>query len=99
MRFATEERDRHKQALNHIPKGEGYESRMKEPFNPPKCAMPSNKGNKKTTTKPFMYLDVNISAGKTGRIALYRNDDPIDKARSFAQTFQLNEEMEEGLIN
>lgn len=99
MRFATEERERHKQALNHIPKGEGYEARMKEPFNPPKCAMLNSKGKKKVSNKPFMYLDVNISAGKTGRIALYRSDDPVEKARSFAQTFQLNEEMEEGLIN
>ena len=69
MRFATEERERHKHALTHIPAGEGYETRMKEPFNPPRCAISNNKNKKKAAEKPFMYLDVNISAGKTGRIA------------------------------
>lgn len=101
MRFATEEREKKKEALEHIPAGEGYEQRMKEPFNPPRCAQIVGKENKKSSkkVKPFMYLDVNISAGKTGRIALYKDDDPVLKGQSFAQTFQLNEEMEEGLIN
>merc|ERR1711935_736352 len=85
MRFATEERERTKEALNHIPVGENYENRMKEPFNPPRCALVESKNKK--VEKPFMYLDVNISAGKTGRIALHRTDDPVDKGRSFAQTF------------
>jgi hypothetical protein len=86
MRFATEERERSKVALNHIPVGENYEARMKEPFNPPRCAVADPKNKK--AEKPFMYLDVNISAGKTGRIALHKHDDPVDKGRSFAQTFQ-----------
>lgn len=70
---------------------------MKEPFNAPRCANLTPK--KQEVMKPFMYLDVNIGLGKTGRVALHKGDDPMEKARSFAQTFQLNEEMEEGLCN
>ena len=95
MRFATEERCRKEEALTHIPCGERYEERMKEPFNPPKCAQ--SKTKPKEHEKPFMYLDVNIGPGKTGRVSLYKGDDPQYKARSFAQVYQLNEEMEEGL--
>jgi hypothetical protein len=36
---------------------------------------------------------------RTGRIGIYKDDDPVVKARNFAVTFQLNEEMEEGLCN
>ncbi|EAR99726.1 hypothetical protein TTHERM_00591620 (macronuclear) [Tetrahymena thermophila SB210] len=42
--------------------------------------------------EPIMYLDVNITTSKKGRIALYKGDDYKKVARDFAQIYRLNQE-------
>ncbi len=40
-----------------------------------------------------MYVDVNITPTKTGRIGIYEGDNVKDLARNFQKTFQLNNGM------
>jgi hypothetical protein len=40
-----------------------------------------------------MYVDVNITPTKTGRIGIYEGDDVTELARNFQRTFQLNKTM------
>ena len=95
MRYAFYDKMEQKMRLEHIPKGENYEALRNMPMNPPKCSM----NYIIRSEEPFLYLDVNIGNNKTGRIGLAPNDDPEEKARSFAITFQLNDDMERGLYS
>ena len=45
-----------------------------------------------------MYVDVNITPTKTGRIGIYEGDDIKEVAKNFARTFQLNSSMYQMLI-
>ena len=40
-----------------------------------------------------MYVDVNITPTKTGRIGIYEGDDVRELAKNFQRTFQLNSAM------
>ena len=40
-----------------------------------------------------MYVDVNITPTRTGRIGIYEGDDVRDIAKNFKKTFQLNNAM------
>ncbi|KAL4486094.1 hypothetical protein ABPG72_004028 [Tetrahymena utriculariae] len=42
--------------------------------------------------EPIMYLDVNITTSKKGRIALYKGDDYKRVAKDFAKIYRLNQE-------
>ncbi|KAL4435957.1 hypothetical protein ABPG74_022192 [Tetrahymena malaccensis] len=42
--------------------------------------------------EPIMYLDVNITTSKKGRIALYKGDDYKKVAKDFAKIYRLNQE-------
>ena len=42
---------------------------------------------KKRKKKLLMYVDVNITPTKTGRIGIYEGDDIKETARNFAKTF------------
>jgi len=103
MRYANEAKQQKKKMLDHIPKGENYERRKTEKVKIPTCAR--KRSFKKG--RALVYLDINVAPGKycvrtyrrTGRLGIYEHDNPCEKARSFAQAFQLNEEVEEGLCN
>ena len=95
MRYAYYQRIKQKQKAEKIPIGEKYEYLRSLPINPPKCAM----NYIIRTDEPFLYLDINIGGGKTGRIGLKSDDDPYLKAKEFAIAFQINEEMETGLAS
>lgn len=43
--------------------------------------------------KLLMYVDVNITPTKTGRIGIYEGDDVRDLAKNFQRAFQLNGQM------
>ena len=43
--------------------------------------------------KLIMYVDVNITPTKTGRIGIYEGDSIKDLARNFQKAFQLNNNM------
>ena len=43
---------------------------------------------------PLLYVDVNLGQGRTGRIGIYRGDDPVVLAHNFATTYQLDEAQE-----
>ena len=40
-----------------------------------------------------MYVDVNITPKKSGRIGIYEGDNLKDLAKNFCKTFQLNSKM------
>lgn len=93
LRYAYYERMEQKQRSQRVSLGEKYEYLRSLPVDPPKCATNYIIRNE----EPFLYLDVNTGGGKTGRIGLKPDDDPYMRAREFAVTFQINEEMETGL--
>lgn len=93
MRYAYYEKMKRKQKIEKVPVGENYEYIKSLPINPPKCAT----NYIIRTEEPFVFLDVNVGGGKSGRIGLKPDDDPYLKAREFAVAFQLNQEMETGL--
>lgn len=53
---------------------------------------------KKKKRRLLMYVDVNITPTKTGRIGIYEGDDIKDLARNFTKAFQLNATMYNMLI-
>ena len=93
MRYAYYERMEQKQRAEKVPVGEKYEYLRNLPVDPPKCAL----NYIIRSEEPFLYLDVNTGNGRSGRIGLKPDDDPYEKAREFAVTFQINEDMETGL--
>jgi hypothetical protein len=56
--------------------------------------------DKTTTSKKkrlLLYVDVNVTPSKTGRIGIYEGDDLRLLARNFCKAFQLNKSMLESL--
>jgi len=47
---------------------------------------------------PLLYIDVNLGAGRTGRIGIYKGDDPQVLAKNFSTTYQLEPALEEKLV-
>ncbi len=94
IRYAWNQKQLKKQKLESISRGENYEYLKSLPENAPFCYQNYRIKSK----KPFLYLDINVGNGKKGKLALHVTDDPFEKARSFSMAFQLNEEMENGLV-
>lgn len=46
---------------------------------------------------PLLYMDVNLGPGKTGRIGLHQDDDPVQLAGNFARAYQLDATMRDRL--
>jgi hypothetical protein len=46
----------------------------------------------------LLYVDVNISPSKTGRIGIYEGDDLRQLAKNFCKAFQLNRDMMKALV-
>ncbi|EAR90785.1 hypothetical protein TTHERM_00140930 (macronuclear) [Tetrahymena thermophila SB210] len=49
--------------------------------------------------KPMLYVDINITKGKTGKIAIYQGDIPEDVANNFAKIYKLNTVATQKLTN
>ena len=62
MRLANQKKQKKKEMMNYMPRGENYEKRKNERVFVPRCA--TLKSKNKPKRKPFMYLDVNIAPGK-----------------------------------
>lgn len=74
--------------------GENYEKLKSMP-----CKPPSFVDAKREKKKLLMYVDVNITPTKAGRIGIYEGDNIKDLARNFQKTFQLNNGMLHMLIH
>ena len=46
----------------------------------------------------LLYVDVNVTPTKTGRIGIHVGDDIRDVARNFCKAFQLGKPMQDSLI-
>jgi len=54
----------------------------KSPFRPPEMLnRPENKH------KPFIVLDINVAAGRSGRIGICEGDNPVTLAKNFSKAF------------
>eukprot|EP01017_Pseudomicrothorax_dubius_P016654 TRINITY_DN1886_c0_g1_i2.p1 TRINITY_DN1886_c0_g1~~TRINITY_DN1886_c0_g1_i2.p1 ORF type:complete len:685 (-),score=193.71 TRINITY_DN1886_c0_g1_i2:1634-3688(-) len=93
LRYANEEAQRKKEQRERVPLGENYERLRAEKVKP--FSFLGDKGSKKAAA--FLYIDINVGNGKTGRVGLHEGDDPRVLAKNFARAFQLNKEMQKGL--
>ena len=64
--------------------GSNYEKTKQLPFKPPTFI-----NQQREKRKLAMYVDVNITPTKTGRIGIYEGDDVRDLAKNFCMTFKL----------
>ena len=67
-------------------RGEQYDRMRLAKVRPPQFASSKKKSL-------LLYVDVNITPTKTGRIGIYEGDDLKDTARNFCKTFALNKTM------
>ena len=86
VRYGYDEKIKKKTLLDYVNRGEMLEFRRAQPFNPPRCA---DNYKVKLRNEPFIYLNINVNAGKKGTIGLRIDDDPENKAEEFATEFQL----------
>lgn len=93
MRKALISSDIKKKLEQHIPCGEFYDQNKNKVFQPPSF-LSRPKAEKQ---KPIYFIDVNIAPGRSGRIALYEQDDPKQVAENFARSFQLKEQTQQEL--
>jgi len=89
LRYALDENKKKKEALEKVPTGENYEKNRNAGMKP----FTFLTKEKKSKNPPFVYVDVNVAPGRTGRIGIHEEDDPQTLARNFAVAFQLNQEM------
>lgn len=87
MRKAHLERISKKQEAERIPCGENYEKMRRRTV-----AEFSFLSRPRQKRELLVYVDVELSGGKTGRIAVHRDDDPVVLARNFAKTFGIGAE-------
>jgi hypothetical protein len=89
LRYAVDENKKKKEALEKIPAGENYERIRNEKIKP----FTFLTKEKKHKNPPFVYVDVNVGPGRSGRIGIHEDDDPKILAKNFAIAFQLNQEL------
>jgi len=89
LRYALDENKKKKEALEKVPAGENYDKLRNEKVKP----FTFLTKEKKHKHPPFVYVDVNVGPGRTGRIGIHEDDDPKILAKNFAIAFQLNQEM------
>lgn len=88
MRKITEEKKIKEEELQKKVTGENYDKIKTMNIKPPSFMEQERKKR-----KLLMYVDVNITPTKTGRIGIYEGDDVRELARNFVRTFQLNGQM------
>lgn len=82
MRKIAEEKKQKEVEMQKKVTGENYEKIKMQSIKPPSF-MESERKKKKL----LMYVDVNITPTKTGRIGIYEGDDVKDIAKNFTKTF------------
>jgi len=90
MRKVNEEKKALEEKIHKKVIGENYDKVKLMSLKPPSFA--SGQGERKKR-KLLMYIDVNITPTRTGRIGIYEGDDVRELARNFQKTFQLNNSM------
>jgi hypothetical protein len=64
-------------------RGERYDKSKLERFQPPKLCTRQKK-------KLLLYVNVNITPTKTGKVGIYEGDDLAQIAKTFCRSFSLN---------
>lgn len=99
MRAANRRREEHQEEIQHIPAGENYERLRRLGAQPFACYY---KDRSVPRRPPLVYVDVNVSRGRTGRIGVHEGDNIRELARNFGKAFQLDRDMQlrlEGLLH
>lgn len=91
IRKVTEEKRALEDKLQKKAVGENYDKLKLMNIKPPSFIQGTD--NKRKKRNLLMYVDVNITPTKTGRIGIYEGDDVTELARNFQRTFQLNKTM------
>ena len=91
IRKVTEEKRALEEKLQKKAVGENYDKLKLMNIKPPSFIQGID--NKRKKRNLLMYVDVNITPTKTGRIGIYEGDDVTELARNFQRTFQLNKTM------
>lgn len=91
IRKVTEEKRALEDKLQKKAVGENYDKLKLMNIKPPSFIQGID--NKRKKRNLLMYVDVNITPTKTGRIGIYEGDDVTELARNFQRTFQLNKTM------
>jgi len=93
MRYAIDETRKKKEALEKKSVGENYE-RLRNANIKPFSFVDNPRYKRKA---PFVYIEINVAPGRTGRIGIHEDDDPRILAKNFAIAFQITEDMERNL--
>eukprot|EP00347_Sterkiella_histriomuscorum_P012751 403367361 len=88
MRKTNEEKKAQEEKQKKKETGENYERTKQMNVKPPSFI-----DKQREKRKLIMYVDVNITPTKTGRIGIYEGDSIKDLARNFQKAFQLNNNM------
>jgi len=89
MRDAARTRREKASQLEFIPVGENYEKLRAQGVKP--FAFEATKKLKKK--EAFLFVDVNLSGGRKGRIGMHDGDDPRQLAENFGKAYQLDATM------
>ena len=58
---------------------------------------PSFLSRQKTHCEPYMYIEVNMGAGKIGRIGVYQGADPSELAANFCMIYGLGSNVQDDI--
>lgn len=88
MRKVNEEKKAIEEKIKKKAIGESYDKVKLMSIKPPSFV-----SGERPKKKLIMYIDVNITPTRTGRIGIYEGDDVRELAKNFKKTFQLNATM------
>ena len=91
MRDAQKEKEAVQEKTEKQIRGEQYDRVKLAKVKPPQFA-------ERKTKQLLLYVDVNVTPTKMGRIGIHEGDDVRDLARNFCKTFSLNKSMYDALI-
>ena len=89
MRKVNEEKRAIEEKIQKKAIGENYDKAKLMNIKPPSFV-----AGERIKKKLIMYIDVNITPTRTGRIGIYEGDDVRELAKNFKKTFQLNSTMQ-----
>lgn len=94
IRKVTEEKRILEDKMQKKAVGDNYDKLKLMNIKPPSfLAQGTGENGTRKKKQLLMYVDVNITPTKTGRIGIYEGDDVTELARNFQRTFQLNKTM------
>ena len=91
MREAQKEKEAIQEKSEKQLRGEQYDRVKLAKVKPPQFA-------ERKTKQLLLYVDVNVTPTKMGRIGIHEGDDVRELARNFCKTFSLNKSMYDALI-